>query len=650
MSSIRAVTMSSTSLRNVVFQQRSRFVATRQLSSRFMSSSARPTTTTSSSSSSSLFRGYKRPFSSSLTALQSSRTMNRVQARMSKVPEFVPPMFCFQCEQTREGTGCSTDAGGVCGKTPEVANLQDLLIHAIKGISVYAHAARQLGGSDPALDAWLNDAMFSTLTNVNFDGARFVVYLKEASAFKEKAKALYERSGGSADLTINNPAAQWSFVEGSTEATLAEEGQLHGVINRKAQLGNDDLFGMQEFATYGMKGMMAYAAHAHALGKVHPEVTAFTTEVFAALTDPRPTMEGLLKTAMSVGAMNLKVMEILEDGHTSAFGHPVPTPVLTTPTEGKAILVSGHDLVELKAILEQTEGTGINVYTHGEMLPGHGYPDLKKHAHLKGNYGGAWMLQKSEFAKFPGPIVMTSNCIVEPRKKYADRIYTRCMSGFPGVKHLDTADYSAVVQHALDQPGFSGEDVTDAGPEKTVLTGCGKNAVLSMADKVVAAIKSGDVKHFFLIGGCDGAEGERSYFTDVATSVPDDSVILTLACGKYRFNKLEFGDIGGIPRLLDVGQCNDAYGAIQIAATLAKAFETDVNGLPLSFVVSWFEQKAVAILLTLLNLGVKNIRLGPNLPAFATPNMLNLLVNEYGVKPINTDDVPGEVKLMLSGN
>jgi hydroxylamine reductase len=388
---------------------------------------------------------------------------------------------------------------------------------------------------------------------------------------------------------------------------------------------------LQELLLYGIKGAAAYADHALVLGHESAAAYAYFSEALSYLAEETPTVDRLLALNLQCGAVNLEVMAVLDTAHTTAYGHPVPTPVRIEPLKGKAILISGHDLKDLEELLKQTEGKGINIYTHGEMLPAHGYPGLKKYPHLVGNYGGAWQDQKDEFRKFPGAILMTTNCIQEPHESYQRQIFTSGHVGWPGVTHIADRNFAPVIQAALAAPGFTAD-----GPAKTILVGFGHNAVLGVADQVVTAVKSGAIKHFFLVGGCDGARTGRDYYTEFAESVPKDCVILTLACGKYRFNKLEFGTIGGIPRLLDIGQCNDAYSAIQIAVALSKAFNCGVNDLPLSLVLSWYEQKAVAILLTLLHLGIKNIRLGPTLPAFVTPAVLNVLVEKFNLMPIQT--------------
>lgn len=537
-------------------------------------------------------------------------------------------MFCYQCEQTAKGSGCTVH--GVCGKSPETATLQDLLIHAMKGLSMHAHRARKLGATDREVNVFTIQALFSTLTNVNFDPDDFRALLGKAAKMRDKAKRLYEdacKKNGQKPETLSGPAA-WTPAAGM-DGLLRQGGEV-GVASRRDALG-DDVAGLQELIIYGIKGVSAYADHAQILGKEDDAVYAFIHETLDYLATKPKDIDRLLAAALKCGEINLRAMELLDAANTGKYGHPVPTRVRVTPVKGKAIAVSGHDLLDLEEILKQTEGKGINVYTHGEMLPCHGYPGLKKHRHLVGNYGGAWQNQQKEFAEFPGAILMTTNCIQKPQESYTGRIFTCGVVGWPGVTHIKGRDFKPVIGAALAAPGFK-EDA----PEKSITVGFGHNAVMGVAGKVIEAVKSGAIKHFFLIGGCDGAKPGRNYYTEFAQAVPKDCVILTLACGKYRFNKLDFGDIGGIPRLLDVGQCNDAYSAVQIAVALAKAFNTDVNGLPLSLILSWYEQKAVAILLTLLHLGIKNMRLGPSLPAFVTPAALNVLVEKFNIKPITT--------------
>jgi len=535
-------------------------------------------------------------------------------------------MFCYQCEQTAKGTGC--DYLGVCGKSPEVATLQDLLIYAVKGISMYAHRAGELGATNKEINVFAVEALFSTVTNVDFDPDRLHGLLVKAAAMRDKAKSLYEeacRNAGRAPESLSGPAA-WSPA--ADMDGLIRQGEDVSILKRRQALG-DDIAGLQELLTQGLKGAAAYADHAQILGKEDNGIYAGFHEGLDFLTKENPTADELLAMLMKAGQLNLKAMEALDAANTEAYGHPVPTAVRIEPVKGKAIVVSGHDLKDLEELLNQTEGTGINVYTHGEMLPAHAYPKLKAYRHLVGNYGGAWQDQGREFDAFPGAILMTTNCIQKPRDSYKDRVFTSGLVAWPGVTHIQDRDFSPVISAALAADGFA-ED----GEDRTITVGFGRNAVMSVAGTVIDAVKSGAIRRFFLIGGCDGAKSGRNYYTQFAQSVPKDCVILTLACGKYRFNKLDFGDIGGIPRLLDVGQCNDAYSAIRIAVALAEAFGCGVNDLPLSLVLSWYEQKAVAILLTLLSLGIKNIRLGPSLPACVTPSVLGVLVEKFNTMPI----------------
>jgi hydroxylamine reductase len=544
-------------------------------------------------------------------------------------------MFCNQCEQAKSGTGC--DLVGVCGKKPDVAALQDLLLYASKGIAIFADKARSLGARDEKVDLFLQEALFTTVTNVNFDPARMETVLRQAHAVKEQARALYAdaaaKAGQAAAIPADGPAA---WTPAADLAGLVAQGEQHGI---NTQSSDADVRSAIEILVYGLKGMAAYADHAYILGAKDEAIFAFTAKALAATTDPKLGLMDFVGLCMECGQVNLKTMEILSNAHTSRYGHPVPTPVQLGTKAGKAILVSGHDLLDLEELLKQTEGKGINIYTHGEMLPAHGYPALKKYAHLAGNYGGAWQDQGKEFAAFPGAILMTTNCIQKPAESYLANIFTCGLVAWPGVQHIPGRDFTPVIERALALPGFP------EAPGKEILVGFGHNAVLGVADKVIEAVKAGAIKRFFLVGGCDGAKPGRNYFTEFAEKAPKDTVILTLACGKFRFNKLDFGTIGGIPRLLDVGQCNDAYSAIQIALALAGAFNCGVNDLPLSLVLSWYEQKAVVILLTLLSLGIKNIKLGPSLPAFVTPNVLNFLVENFNIAPVGTAE--GDLKQIM---
>ncbi len=537
-------------------------------------------------------------------------------------------MFCYQCEQTVKGEACTVS--GVCGKDPIVAALQDLLIENLTGVAFYAHKLHSLGVPTPEADVALIEGLFTTITNVNFDAERMRDIILDSQVVKEKARAAYV-AATSADTTPLHAGA--ALVPADTvEGMLKQAAKFVLTLAQR----NDDVTSLRSLILFGLKGMAAYADHARIMGKEDPAVTHFFSEALSAIRDDALTVGDLITLTLKTGEVNLRCMELLDSGHVERFGHPVPTAVPTGVRKGPAIVVSGHDLPDLEMLLQQTEGKGITIYTHGEMLPAHGYPGLKKHAHLYGNYGSAWQNQQKEFAQFPGAILMTTNCIQKPRDTYMDNIFTTGLVAWPGVEHIEAdangrKDFTPVIERALALGGFP-EDKEDV----VITVGFGRNAVLGVADKVIEAVKAGQIKHFFLIGGCDGAKPGRNYYTEFAEQTPADTVMLTLACGKFRFNKGEYGNIGGIPRLLDVGQCNDAYSAIQIAVALANAFEVGVNDLPLSFILSWYEQKAVVILLTLLHLGIKNIKLGPTLPAFVSPGMLKVLVDNFAIAPITT--------------
>jgi hydroxylamine reductase len=541
-------------------------------------------------------------------------------------------MFCYQCEQTARGdtwAGCASQRGN-CGKDEQTSDLQDLLIHAVKGLSQVAIAARAVGVKDSEVDAFVLLAMFTTLTNVNFNAQRFTQMMGQAAALRARlldAYAVKAAEQNSAVAELNGPAA-WDIP--ADASSLLAQAEIAAIRAGEDTVGAD-IIGLRALVLYGLKGVCAYAYHALMLNQSSEEVFVGIEGALAYLAAEPSDVEGLLAKALEVGRINLDVMALLDAGNTGTFGTPEPTTVRTTPKAGKAILVSGHDMADLVALLEQTEGMGINIYTHGEMLPAHSYPGLKKFPHLAGNYGGAWQDQQKEFAEFPGAILMTSNCIIEPGPKYRQRIFTAGPVGWPGVRHLENHDFKALIQAAKALPGFAAD-----GEDKTITIGFGRDAVLGVADVVIDAVKAGAIRHFFLVGGCDGADSGRNYYTDFVEQAPSDTVILTLGCNKYRFNSMELGDIGGIPRLLDMGQCNDSYSAIQVAAALAEAFDCEVNDLPLSLVISWFEQKAAAVLLTLLALGLKGIRLGPTLPAFITPPVLEQLVAAFDIKPIGT--------------
>ncbi|HFV9293480.1 TPA: hydroxylamine reductase [Serratia fonticola] len=539
-------------------------------------------------------------------------------------------MFCVQCEQTIRtpaGNGCSY-AQGMCGKTAETSDLQDLLIAALQGLSAWALQARALGIIDHDVDSFSPRAFFSTLTNVNFDSERIIGYARDTIALRDSL-AVHCRLLD-ASVRVDHPLAQLQLAGNDMPALLQQAAQF--ALNKdKAEVG-DDIHGLRMLCLYGLKGAAAYMEHAHVLGQFDNQIYADYHAFMAWLGTQPSDLDTLLNNSMAIGKMNFSVMAILDRGETSAFGDPQPTTVNVRPVAGKAILISGHDLKDLRLLLEQTAGTGVNVYTHGEMLPAHGYPELKKFPHLVGNYGSGWQNQQTEFAKFPGSIVMTSNCIIDPNVgNYGDRIWTRSIVGWPGVNHLEGDDFSTVIAQAQQLAGFPYSEI-----EQLITVGFGRQVLLGAADTVVDLVVQKKLRHVFLVGGCDGSRDERSYFTDFARSVPQDCLIMTLGCGKYRFNKLDFGTLEGLPRLLDVGQCNDAYSAVMLAVKLAEKVGGTVNDLPLSLVLSWFEQKAIVILLTLLSLGVKNIVTGPSAPAFLTDNLLAVLNEKFGLRSVTT--------------
>ncbi len=534
-------------------------------------------------------------------------------------------MFCYQCEQTAKGTGCTVQ--GVCGKLPEIAALQDLLLYSLMGLSQVAVEGRTVGVIDRDVNVFTVKAAFSTLTNVDFDPARFQALIGQAAVLREKLKEKVKAAGGS---TI------WpeGCVTLQPKASLEELIRQGETVGLKSYPGNNpDILSLKHTVLFGIKGVSAYADHALILGQEHDSVYAYVHEGLAAIQRDDLSLDDWVAMALKCGEAAFKAMELLDAGNTAIYGHPVPTKVPLGHKQGKAILVSGHDLKDLEELLKQTEGKGIFIYTHGEMLSTHGYPKLKQYKHFYGQFGTAWQKQVKEFAEFPGAILMTTNCIQRPKNEYQGNIFTSGMVGWPGIPHISDHDFKPVIDRALELPGFP-EDLV--GQE--VMVGFARNAVLGVADQVIAAAKSGAIRHFFLVAGCDGAKPGRNYYTEFVEKVPQDCIVLTLACGKYRFFDKDLGAIGGIPRLLDVGQCNDAYSAVQIASALAKAFGVGVNELPLSLIISWYEQKAVCVLLALLHLGIKGIRLGPSLPAFLTPNVLGTLVKHFDIKPITTAD------------
>ena len=534
-------------------------------------------------------------------------------------------MFCYQCEQTAKGEGCMKM--GVCGKEPEVAALQDLLIYALKGLSLYAVEGRKVGIMDRNINVFTVQALFSTLTNVNFDPERFVKLISQCVKLRDELKEKVKAAKGKVDF----PEAPATFKPEKSLEGLTAQGKRVGLKSDPAI--NPDILSLQHTFLFGLKGVAAYADHAQILGQEDDRVYAFIHDGLVSTLRKDLSLQDWINLVLQCGEINLRAMELLDAGNTGAYGHPVPTQVPLGVKKGKAILVSGHDLKDMEELLKQTEGKGIYIYTHGEMLPTHGYPALKKYPHFYGHYGTAWQNQAREFAEFPGAILMTTNCIQKPRDSYKNNIFTTGTVGMPGMAHLSDRNFKPVIDRALALPGFP-SDVNG----RSVMVGFARNSVMGVAGKVIEAVKSKAIRHFFLVAGCDGAKPGRNYYTEFVEKAPKDTVVLTLACGKFRFFDKQLGDIGGIPRLLDVGQCNDAYSAIQIAVALSKAFNVGVNDLPLSMVLSWYEQKAVAILLTLLYLGIKNIRLGPSLPAFLSPAVLDTMVKTFDIKMITTPD------------
>jgi hydroxylamine reductase len=532
-------------------------------------------------------------------------------------------MFCYQCEQTAQGTGCTIQ--GVCGKQPDVAALQDLLLYTLMGLSAVAVAGRRVGVSNPDANLFTVKAAFATLTNVDFDPARFQALIAQAVGWREQLKAEVASAGGAREWSEGAAA----FTPATGLAELVQQGEQVGLKSYPAD--NPDVLSLKHTVLFGIKGVSAYADHAQILGQTDDSVYAFVHEGLAAIQEDTRGLDEWVAMALRCGEAAYKAMALLDAGNTETYGHPVPTKVPLGHRKGKAILVSGHDLKDLEELLKQTQGTGISIYTHGEMLPTHGYPKLKAYPHFYGQFGTAWQKQTKEFADFPGAILMTTNCIQRPANVYKENLFTSGMVGWPGIPHITDLNFKPVIERALELPGFADDRIA-----QEVTVGFARNAVLGVADQVVAAVKGGDVRHFFLVAGCDGAKPGRNYYTEFVEKVPRDCIVLTLACGKYRFFDQDLGDIGGIPRLLDAGQCNDAYSALQIAMALSQAFNVDVNELPLSLIISWYEQKAVCVLLALLHLGIRGIRLGPSLPAFITPNVLDALVKNFDIKPIGS--------------
>lgn len=535
-------------------------------------------------------------------------------------------MFCYQCEQTVGGKGCTKR--GVCGKTPEIANLQDLLIYQLKGISCYAKEILDKGGNiDQEVVKFVENGLFTTLTNVNFDPEVHINLLKKSQKIKEKLRKIAPKGEYPEHAIYNLSDSKDEMLKDAIKAGIMYDDSL-----------DQDIRSLRSTILYGLKGIAAYGHQARFINFIDKEVDNFYFKALEATTNNKLSSEDLIELTMKTGNIAIAVMKLLDDANTSKYKNPTPHKVHITLKKGPFIIVSGHDLRDLEMLLEQSEGKGINIYTHGEMLPAHGYDGLKKYKHLVGNFGSAWQNQQKEFDDIPGCILMTTNCLMQPRESYKDRIYSTSVVGWEGIKHIKAdedgyKDFSEIINKALELGGYDEDEEC-----KEILVGFGHKTTLSNTEKIVSAVNDGNIKHFFVIGGCDGARPGRNYYTDFAKLVPKDCIILTLACGKYRFNKLEFGEVAGLPRLLDIGQCNDLYSAVKIATSLADAFDTNVNSLPLSIILSWYEQKAVADLLALLALGIRGIYLGPSLPAFLSPNVLQYLVDNFDLKPISTPD------------
>ncbi len=541
-------------------------------------------------------------------------------------------MFCEQCEQTASGNGCHQ--WGACGKSPEVNAVQDLLVYCLRSLAPVTIKARALGISCHESDIFTGEALFATMTNVNFNRKRFTAYIKQCIELRESLKVAVENN--------SNETIQWpdiSNYQPSFSESLSLQGQDKSLTFVQSETKDIDIFSLKLTILYGIKGAASYNFHAQELGEEDDNVYSFIQEALAAIDSHDLSLNDWVNLALKVGEANLKAMELLDKGHTNRYGHPTPTKVPLNPKLGKAILVSGHDIKQLAALLEQTQNKDINIYTHGELLPAHGYPLLKeKYPHFYGHYGTAWQNQTKDFANFPGAIVVTTNCLMPPHENYEEKLFTLGPVGYPEINYLpyqdnSIPDFTPVIEKALTMPGFTIEETP-----REVMVGFAHNTVLNVADQVIEAVKQGKIRHFFLVGGCDGAKPGRTYYTEFVEKVPEDCIVLTLACGKFRFFDKQLGEIGNLPRLMDVGQCNDAYSAIKIALGLANAFNVTVNELPLSMILSWYEQKAVAVLLTLLYLGIKDIRLGPTLPAFITPNVFKLLSETYNLQAITTPD------------
>ncbi|MDQ7095605.1 hydroxylamine reductase [Desulfosporosinus sp. PR] len=544
-------------------------------------------------------------------------------------------MFCYQCQETAKGTGCTIK--GVCGKTENVANLQDLLIYTLKGISVFALQGRAMGIVRPEIDKFIMESLFATITNANFDRSRFVARIEEGLKLRAELKQEIIKAGGTIPVDLHD-AATWT----ASAAEFDHKAALVGVLTTE----NEDVRSLRQLLTYGLKGMSAYAEHAYTLAHQEDEIFAFIEKALVATLDDTLSADDLVALVLEAGKHGVEVMALLDKANTTTYGNPELTKVNIGVRNNPAILISGHDLKDLEELLIQTQGTGVDVYTHGEMLPAHYYPAFKKYDNFVGNYGNAWYKQDKEFESFNGPIFLTTNCLIPPKDSYKDRLYTTGVVGFEGIKHIpDRADgkakdFSALIEHAKKCPApteiESGE----------IVGGFAHNQVLALADKVVDAVKTGAIKRFFVMAGCDGRMKSRDYYANFAEALPKDTVILTAGCAKYKYNKLNLGDIGGIPRVLDAGQCNDSYSLAVIALKLKEVFGLDnVNQLPISYNIAWYEQKAVIVLLALLYLGVKNIHLGPTLPAFLSPNVVKVLVENFGIAGIT--NVEDDLKIFL---
>ncbi len=549
-------------------------------------------------------------------------------------------MFCYQCQEAVRNEGCTKR--GVCGKTPQVASLQDLLLWLLKGLAPYALRAAEEGLSDGEVDRFICQALFATVTNVNFDADRLAAWVMHAVELRDRLRARLE-------MPPRDPLPEASTWVPKTEHLdeLTEKGASVGVFANPDL--DPDVRSLRELLTYGLKGLAAYTDHALILGCTDDALFRFMPEALLMVADDHAGVEELVSKVLECGEMGVRAMALLDEANTSAYGHPEPTELDLDIKEGPAILVSGHDLLDLEELLEQTQGAGVNVYTHGEMLPANAYPTFQKYPHLVSNYGGSWWHQRDEFEKFNGAILMTTNCLVEPSESYQDRIFTTGLVGWPGVTHIPDRelggqkDFSPVVRRALE---CESPEQLESG---SIPIGFAHSAVLSVADKVVEAVKSGAIKRFVVMAGCDGRQRSREYYTEVARALPDDSVILTAGCAKYRYNKLDLGEIEGIPRVLDAGQCNDSYSLVVIAQGLAEAFGVDdLNDLPIAYDLAWYEQKAVIVLLALLSLGVRHIRLGPTLPAFLSSNVLQVLVDKFDLKPTGT--VEHDVSAIVAAN